>query len=377
MDDARDLALRDHQVAAAERAGPVGGVGPQHVQDAFGHRPVAAHAIHECGIKPRRAGTQGGAHARVRRRSRARSVGVPAKLPGVSVPHRLCDVRRGGLRRARCASVPACGCVAPPARSPRPCSRRCAPRRSSPRARRCDPAARVRVATPAASRRGGAHAVPAALRLGRKLLVREQRRRRALLRARRGPCTGSARCATRRRDRRRRRARRRRPTRACRRRSRSASSRARTLEVALEPPDAATASTPSASGCARRRRERIYGLTERLRDSPPLAPGVDRQSRSTTSQPPEVGSLDRRGETVEMRILPTFSLYAPFYQSSRGYGLAVAGTTFGRLRPRARPIRAPSRFRFETGTTRRRAAGSSSTSSSVPTTRRSSTSTPR
>ena len=101
----------------------------------------------------------------------------------------------------------------------------------------------------------------------------------------------------------------------------------RTLEVALEPPGAAGV-TAVGERLRSPRRERIYGLTERLRDSPPLAPGVVDQTIDDI-RPPEVGSLDRRGETVEMRVLPTFSLYAPFYQSSRGYGLAVAGTTFG------------------------------------------------
>jgi hypothetical protein len=75
-------------------------------------------------------------------------------------------------------------------------------------------------------------------------------------------------------------------------------------------------------------KERIYGLTERLRDSPPFAPPLVEQAEDDL-RPPVVGSLDRRGETVEMRVLPTFALYAPFYQSSLGYGLAVAGTTFG------------------------------------------------
>ena len=72
--------------------------------------------------------------------------------------------------------------------------------------------------------------------------------------------------------------------------------------------------------------EVIYGLTERLRDSR-LVPQSEIPIDDV--RPPEVGSLDRRGETVEMFIRPTFSVYAPFYQSSRGYGLAVAGTTPG------------------------------------------------
>ena len=101
----------------------------------------------------------------------------------------------------------------------------------------------------------------------------------------------------------------------------------RSLEVTLVPPDPA-----GVDAMGERLRspatERIYGLTERLRDSPSISPGVLDQTVDDV-RPPEVGSLDRRGETIEMRILPTFSLYAPFYQSSLGYGLAVSGTTFG------------------------------------------------
>jgi alpha-glucosidase (family GH31 glycosyl hydrolase) len=122
----------------------------------------------------------------------------------------------------------------------------------------------------------------------------------------------------------------------------------RTLEVALDPPAAATV---GAMGGRLRSpgKERIYGLTERLRDSPPLVPGVIDIPADDVA-PPEVGSLDRRGERVEMRILPTISIYAPFYQSSRGYGLAVAGTTFG-VFDLARSAPRTVSFRFETGTT--------------------------
>jgi alpha-glucosidase (family GH31 glycosyl hydrolase) len=122
----------------------------------------------------------------------------------------------------------------------------------------------------------------------------------------------------------------------------------RTLEVALDPPDAAGV---GAMGDRFRspRRERIYGLTERLRDSPIFAPGVI-DVPTDDVRPVEVGSLDRRGETVEMRVTPTFSIYAPFYQSSRGYGLAVDGTTFGLFDLAASDPRTVS-FRFETGTT--------------------------
>jgi alpha-glucosidase (family GH31 glycosyl hydrolase) len=120
----------------------------------------------------------------------------------------------------------------------------------------------------------------------------------------------------------------------------------RTLEVVFEPPAAATV-TAVGDRWRSPRSEAIYGLTERLRDSPPLSPGIV-DIPEDDIRPPEAGSLDRRGETVEMRILPTFSLYAPFYQSSRGYGLAVAGTTFGVFDVARSDPRAVS-FRFETG----------------------------
>ena len=119
----------------------------------------------------------------------------------------------------------------------------------------------------------------------------------------------------------------------------------RTLEVELVPPDPA-----SVNAVGERLRspanERIYGLTERLRDSPVIQAGVLDFSQDDIA-PPEVGSLDRRGETVEMRIIPTFSIYAPFYQSSLGYGLAVGGTTFG-LFDLARSDPQTVRLRFET-----------------------------
>jgi alpha-glucosidase (family GH31 glycosyl hydrolase) len=122
----------------------------------------------------------------------------------------------------------------------------------------------------------------------------------------------------------------------------------RTLEVALDPPSPASV-TAMGDRFRSPRRELVYGLTERLRDSPPLAPGLI-DIPADDIKPPEVGSLDRRGETVEMRILPTFSVYAPFYQSSRGYGLAVDGTTFG-LFDLAKSDPRTLAFRFETGTT--------------------------
>lgn len=122
----------------------------------------------------------------------------------------------------------------------------------------------------------------------------------------------------------------------------------RTLEVVVAPP---APETLTALGDAFRvkRREAIYGLTERLRDSPPILEGVVDQPQDDVV-PPEVGSLDRRGETVEMYVRPTYSLYAPFFQSSRGYGLAVAGTTVGTFDVADADPNVV-RFRFEAGTT--------------------------
>ena len=122
----------------------------------------------------------------------------------------------------------------------------------------------------------------------------------------------------------------------------------RTLEVTVEPPEPATL---SAVGDRWRspRSEAIYGLTERLRDSPPIADGVIDIPMADV-KPAPVGSLDRRSETVAMYVRPTFSLYAPFYQSSRGYGLAVAGTAIGLFDVAASDPRTLA-FRFEAGTT--------------------------
>jgi alpha-D-xyloside xylohydrolase len=122
----------------------------------------------------------------------------------------------------------------------------------------------------------------------------------------------------------------------------------RTLEVTLDPPDPSSVVAMSAR-LRSPRRETIYGLTERLRDSPPLVPGVI-DIPADDLAPPEVGSLNRRGETVQMYVLPTFAVYAPFYQSSEGYGLAVAGTTVGTFDVASSDPETLS-FRFETGTT--------------------------
>ncbi|HEV7730981.1 MAG TPA: TIM-barrel domain-containing protein [Candidatus Binatia bacterium] len=124
----------------------------------------------------------------------------------------------------------------------------------------------------------------------------------------------------------------------------------RTVEVALDPPSPASV-TAFGERLRSPRQEAIYGLTERLRDGPVVAPGV-LDAVIEDFAPPEVGSLDRRGETVEMRVLPTFSVYAPFFQSSRGYGLGVAGTTFG-LFDLAKTEPQTVSFRFEAGASQR------------------------
>ena len=65
--------------------------------------------------------------------------------------------------------------------------------------------------------------------------------------------------------------------------------------------------------------ERIYGLTERT-----VSDLIDSEIEPTAD-----GTLDRRGEVVEMSIIPTISAYAPFHQSSAGYGMLVDGTMEG------------------------------------------------
>ena len=74
--------------------------------------------------------------------------------------------------------------------------------------------------------------------------------------------------------------------------------------------------------------ERIYGMSERLTDSRPLnnVPGI---LQIDEINPRAVGSLDRRGEKIEMLVQGTVGVYAPFYQSSAGYGLYVEGTAVG------------------------------------------------
>lgn len=62
--------------------------------------------------------------------------------------------------------------------------------------------------------------------------------------------------------------------------------------------------------------EYFTGLMERVVDGPQQAswaPGIKE-------------AMDLRGQRVEMIVKPTTSIYAPFYLSSRGYGLFVRGT---------------------------------------------------
>ena len=62
--------------------------------------------------------------------------------------------------------------------------------------------------------------------------------------------------------------------------------------------------------------EYLTGLMERLVDGP----------QQETWKAGRTESLNLRGQSVDMLIKPTLSIYAPFYISSRGYGLFVEGT---------------------------------------------------
>lgn len=117
----------------------------------------------------------------------------------------------------------------------------------------------------------------------------------------------------------------------------------RTARIDVEPPSPETV-TKLGERWYSPQNELIYGLTERLRDSALLG-----EIHREDVYPVEAGSLNRRGETVEMFIRPTFSLYAPFYQSSRGYGLLVAGTMPGRYDVASTEPETLA-FEFETGT---------------------------
>lgn len=119
----------------------------------------------------------------------------------------------------------------------------------------------------------------------------------------------------------------------------------RTVQVDIEPPSPETV-TALGERWHSPADELIYGLTERLRDSELLA---NLETPRDDIIPVEVGSLNRRGEMVEMFIRPTFSLYTPFYQSSRGYGLLVAETMPGQFDLASSEAETLS-FELETGT---------------------------
>ncbi len=94
------------------------------------------------------------------------------------------------------------------------------------------------------------------------------------------------------------------------------------VSLSLTPGDLATATTTHRGWGARfslADGEHIYGLTERIVDSV-----IDSEL-----VPIEAGTLDRRGEELTMYVRPTISAYAPFYQSSRGFGVLTAGTMPG------------------------------------------------
>ena len=122
----------------------------------------------------------------------------------------------------------------------------------------------------------------------------------------------------------------------------------RAARVTFSPP-AEVSATELADTWALAPGERIYGLTERLTDSRPLndIPGI---LQVDEINPREVGSLDRRGERIGMVVQGTVGVYAPFHQSSAGYGLYVEGTAVGAYDVGASAPDALD-FRFATGTT--------------------------
>ncbi|MCP4435317.1 MAG: glycoside hydrolase family 31 protein [Actinomycetia bacterium] len=87
-----------------------------------------------------------------------------------------------------------------------------------------------------------------------------------------------------------------------------------TVNVSLTPDDL-TGVTGWGESLASPEGELIYGLTERISED----------YRDSEVFPAAVGSLNRRGERIDMWIEPTISGYAPFFQSSAGYGMLVDG----------------------------------------------------
>jgi len=98
----------------------------------------------------------------------------------------------------------------------------------------------------------------------------------------------------------------------------------RALEVELAPPEG---SRPArfCDSLGLRPGEAVWGLTERAADAWAPVAGVPWNEYVPRAQ----GSLDRRGERVEMWVRPTVALYAPLFHSSAGYGHYVRGTLPG------------------------------------------------
>ncbi len=95
--------------------------------------------------------------------------------------------------------------------------------------------------------------------------------------------------------------------------------RDRGVHIVLRPPAGSPRPSAWQLGIPHSRNEGIYGLTERIVDD----------YNDSELVPAEVGSLDRTDEIVKMYVTPTISGYAPFFQSSRGYGVLVDGTMPG------------------------------------------------
>ena len=123
---------------------------------------------------------------------------------------------------------------------------------------------------------------------------------------------------------------------------------ARAVRVIFTPP-AGAAPEALADTWALAPGERIYGLSERLTDSRPLN-GVPGILQIDEINPREVGTLDRRGEKIQMLVQGTVGVYAPFHQSSAGYGLFVEGTAVGAYDVGATDAEALD-FQFTAGTT--------------------------
>ena len=102
----------------------------------------------------------------------------------------------------------------------------------------------------------------------------------------------------------------------------------RTLELRYVPPQGADVRFVEAR-LALAPGEAIWGLTERIADGVRMP--IEPHGALIDLIPREVGGLDRRGETISMWVVPTVAAYAPFYTSSRGYGLLVDGSWPGQF----------------------------------------------